>query len=227
MLCTALDTTARNQAEAQLTEYRSELWHVARVATAGEMAAVMAHEINQPLAAIAHTASACARMSAAGTIGSQELAEHLTEISAQARRASGIIKRVRRFVRKEPIASGPVDIDKVVDYILRMLLPWSKKKSIRIERSRNGRLQPVMGDEIQLGQLVLNLVRNALDAVMKNQLCDRVVVIAARNVDGKAVLLEVMDNGPGFRPRTGTKFSSRFSRRGETVWEWGCRLPAR
>ncbi len=197
VLCTALDTTARNRAEVQLAEYRNELWHVARVATAGEMATVVAHEINQPLAAITHTASACLRLSIAGDISSDELTEHLSDISSQARRASEIIRRIRHFVRKAPATYVPVNLDHVVDDIGRMLSPLSKNASIKIERISALHAHFVMGDEIQLGQLVLNLVRNAFDAVTKNAIEDRQVTISILPSGAEHVVLEVTDNGPG------------------------------
>lgn len=197
VLCTALDTTERNRVEVQLADYRNELWHVARVATAGEMATVVAHEINQPLAAIAHTASACSRLSTAGTIGSKELAEHLADISSQARRASEIIRRIRHYVRKAPLSQAPVNLVHVVNDIRSMLSPLSRKSGIRVEHVTAGHSPLVMGDEIQLGQLVLNLVRNAFDAVATNAVNDRNVMISINASEADCVALEVGDNGPG------------------------------
>ena len=127
---TVLDVTERLRADEKLAELRSELWHVARVATAGEMATVMAHEINQPLAAIAHTANACQRLIASDGFDHQEIAQHLTSISAQAKRASKIIGQIRNYVRKQPAATSSLGLDQVVDDILSMMLPVLQKRNI-------------------------------------------------------------------------------------------------
>ncbi len=197
VLCTALDVTERNRAEQQLAEYRNALSHVARVATAGEMATVMAHEINQPLAAIAHTASACIRLSRAGEVDRGELTEHLTDIASQARRASEIIRRIRHFVRKAPASHARVDLDHVVDDVQGLLAPFSKQLNVRIDRNGGVASHRVMGDEIQLGQMVLNLVRNALDAVAGNPAADRIVAIATGVDEEKRIFFEVDDSGAG------------------------------
>ncbi len=198
VLLTVVDDTERRQAEAKLAEYRSELWHVARVATAGEMATVVAHELNQPLASIAHTANACQRLIAIGDIGNEEIAGHFASISEQARRASTIIGQIRSFVRKQPAAPQSLCLNNVVDNILNMLSPWVQQNGIEIRRiSAQDRL-PMVGDEIQLGQLVLNLVRNAFDAVAGNAVRERIVeVTTSSSADHVHIVLDVADNGPG------------------------------
>jgi signal transduction histidine kinase len=196
-LLTVLDVTDRIRAEAKLAEYRSELWHVSRVATAGEMATVIAHEINQPLAAIAHTANACRRLISNGNIGYDEIVEHLSGISAQAMRASKIIAQIRNYVRKQPAAPRALSLDDVVDDILNLLSMLTQMRGITIERVRGRNLPLVMGDEIQLGQLALNLVRNATDAVAETSGRDRKIIITTSSSDRGHTILEVADNGCG------------------------------
>ena len=209
-ICTAFDVTVRYQAEAALAEYRNQLWHVARVATAGEMAAVIAHELNQPLAAIAHTANACGRLSAGKNLSNCDLAQHLQSISTQARRASEIIRQMRSYVRRQPPTQQPLDLDQIVDEILTMLAPMTRNLSIKLRRSLPGKLPQVLGDEVQLGQLVLNLVRNAYDAVETNSLTDRCVEVITSSPDPEVVLLEVSDNGPGIHPEQKDKIFEPF-----------------
>lgn len=197
-LLTVLDISKRIQAEAKLEAYRGELWHVARLATAGEMATVIAHELNQPLASIAHTAYACERLIANGRIERGEIVEHLASIAGQAKRASKIIGQIRSYVRKQPSAPRPLDFNQVVDDILDMLAPLSLKQGIEIKRIRARARLAMVGDEIQLGQLVLNLVRNAFDAVTANPASQRIVAVATRREISRArIVLEVADNGPG------------------------------
>ena len=209
-VCTAFDVTARYRAEAALAEYRSQLFHVARVATAGEMATVIAHELNQPLAAIAHTANACGRLSANDNLSGGDLAQHLQTIGTQAKRASEIIRQMRNYVRKQPATQQPLDLDRVVDDILALLAPNTRHMSIQLQRATTGPLPPVLGDEIQLGQLVLNLVRNAFDAVEANPAADRCVKVLTSNPEPDTVLLEVADNGPGIRAEQREKIFEPF-----------------
>lgn len=197
VLCTALDITERHATEAKLAEYRNELSHVARLAMAGEMATVMAHEINQPLAAIAHTADACLRLNSFDSIDREEFAEHLKEISGQARRASEIIRRIRNLVRKQPFMQKPLELNLVVDDVLRLLASLAMKQNVRLEFVKGGGLPHVMGDEIQLGQLAHNLIRNAIDAVMQNDTPERLVKITTSVSGDGLVVLDVADNGPG------------------------------
>lgn len=197
VLCTALDITERHATEAKLAEYRNELSHVARLAMAGEMATVMAHEINQPLAAIAHTADACLRLNTFENIDREEFVGHFKEISAQARRASEIIRRIRNLVRKQPFMKKPLNLNLVVDDVLRLLASLPMKKGVRVELDRGCELPLVMGDEIQLGQLVHNLIRNAIDAVMQNDVSERLVRVKTSVCDDGFVVLDVVDNGPG------------------------------
>jgi PAS domain S-box-containing protein len=197
VLCTALDVTERHATEAKLAEYRNELSHVARLATAGEMATVMAHEINQPLAAIAHTADACLRLNAFESIDRKEFIEHLTEIAGQARRASEIIRRIRNLVRKQPFTQRPLNLNVVVDDVLRLLSSLAMKQGVRLEFIKGCNLPFIFGDEIQLGQLAHNLIRNAFDAVMQNEACERLVKIVTSVSEDGYVVLDILDNGPG------------------------------
>ena len=196
-VCTAFDVTERYNTEAELAEYRNQLWHVARVATAGEMATVIAHELNQPLAAIAHTANACSRLSESGDLPADDLAQHLQTISGQAKRASGIIRQMRSYVRRQPATQQPLELDRVVDDILTMLAPMTRNLGIKLTRGCTAQLPSVLGDEIQLGQLVLNLVRNAYDAVETNAIGDRCVSVVTESFGDAGVRLQVTDNGPG------------------------------
>jgi signal transduction histidine kinase len=196
-LFTVMDVTERNQADTILADVRSEMYHLARVATAGEMAAIVAHEINQPLTAIAHTANACHRLSVTDKLARSDLIQHLADISTQAKRASEIVRQITRYVSKQAPKQRPLPLDKVVSDILSMLSPMSKKYSIKISCTSPSDLPRVLGDETQLGQLVLNLVRNAFDAVAVNPASDRSVTITMGSTDRMHVVLEVADNGPG------------------------------
>lgn len=185
----------RLAAEMKLADYRNELAHVQRVATAGELATFIAHEVNQPLNAISSTAAACVRMSRSERLSTDELAQHLGDIAAQAQRASDIIRQLRQLVRKEPRDKAAVDLGAVVEQTLPLVRSLAERGGIEIEFER----QPVpalSGNAIQLGQLVLNLVRNALDAVAPLPDERRRIGIKAVG-DAGGVRLEIDDQGPG------------------------------
>ena len=197
VLCTALDITDRKEADAKLSDQRSQLLHVARVATAGEMAAVMAHEINQPLAAISHTANACERLLESGRLERAELQGHLSDMARQAKRASEIIRRIGSFVRKQPTMHASVDLERVVSDVVTLLAPMFWRNNIQIGRGPHLDHSFVAGDEIQLVQLVANIVRNAIDAVADNPLGARHVAVAIVRPAAGRLEITVADNGPG------------------------------
>lgn len=197
VMCTALDVTARNEAAAAITEQRGQLLHVARVATAGEMAAVMAHEINQPLAAISHTATACERLLRSKRLNSEELRQHLADIARQAKRASEIIRRIGSFVQKKPSRITRLELGRVISDVVNLLAPLCWRHRIKITRVEPDKPLFVWWDEIQLVQLLANLVRNAIDAVAANPSDNRRVEIAARMIDEGEAVLTISDSGSG------------------------------
>ena len=210
--CVALDITARTRTEQALAEYRREVWHIGRVATAGAMATAMAHELNQPLAAITHTAQACRRLLAAGQLGTPDLAQNLVVISEQAMRASEIIKNIRSFVRKTPDRKGPVDVARLVHDAVRLAGPLARQSGIDIEVDidRLDRTLSIAGDELQLGQMLFNLVRNAEDAVAGNPRSQRHIKITAATNGNRRVRVDVSDNGPGIAPEARSRIFEPF-----------------
>ena len=197
MLGVCQDVTDLKTAEAVMSEYRRELYHLGRVATAGEMATVMAHELNQPLAAIALTAHACARLAATGNIERSELREHLSDIEGHAKRAGEIIRQTRNYVRKAPESKTLVDLHRVITDVVRLTEPFQQRLGVDIVIARTDVLPRILGVEVQLVQLLLNLVRNAEDAVAGNPKSDRRVRISTHRADADHVMIEVEDNGRG------------------------------
>ena len=196
LLCTALDVTERNAAEQKIAEHRGALIHMERVATAGELASQVAHEVNQPLSAISHTASALIRLDAAGRLQPAALTEHLTEISVQSQRASRIIRQIRQFVQKRPAAVRPLDVGAVIGDVLVLIGPLARHRGVRVEHRATPALPAISGVEIQLGQLLVNLMLNAIDVATECPPERRRVCVNARE-EGDHVLIEVADSGPG------------------------------
>lgn len=209
LLCTALDVTERNAVEQKLAEYRAELLHVVRVATAGELASIMAHEVNQPLAAISHTASALIRLDASGRLPPAELSEHLAELSAQAQRASGIIRQIRQFVQKRTSAPRPLDMDAVIRDVIRLVGPYARRSGVRLNCVARGALPPIAGEEVQVGQVFVNLVRNAIEAAAAPEATQRLVTVSTAVANG-SVVVEVRDGGPGISQQVGARIFEPF-----------------
>ena len=189
------EITSERQAERKLREHQQELIHVSRLSTMGEMATGLAHELNQPLAAIANYANGCIRR-IQNRIGDEErLLEALRQISKQADRSGEIIRRLRRLVGKKTPERTRADLNEVVVEICSFMEFEARKLGVTIEqRLQEGEL-PVRIDYVQIEQVLLNLIRNALDAVREGAERRLSVHTAVRN--GQFYLVEVRDNGKG------------------------------
>ncbi len=191
------DITAMRRAEEEARHRQNELIHVSRLSTMGEMATGIAHELNQPLSAIVNFANGCARRLRLGIGEKEELIAAMEQIAAQARRAGEIIKRLRGMVtRKQPVREE-VDLNTLVADACTLVSHDRKKLQVTIE-SRLSRL-PVVArvDPVQIEQVILNLLRNALDALEAREPERRRLIISTGiTPDGRAYI-EVEDNGAG------------------------------
>lgn len=178
-------------------QHMLELAHVTRLASMGEMATEIAHEINQPLAAIAMYSAAGLR-SLHGECERGKMESWLEAINAQAKRASEIVKRVRRFVQKGEPQFGPVDLNLIVRETAALLGHEARAHEVEIVEALAETLPPVQGDRVLLEQVVFNLVRNAMDAVLAGTGPRRVTL--ATSADDRLVYAEVSDTGPGVDP---------------------------
>lgn len=178
-------------------QHMLELAHVTRLASMGEMATEIAHEINQPLAAIAMYSAAGLR-SLDGECERGKMESWLEAINAQAKRASEIVKRVRRFVQKGESQLGPVDLNQIARETAALLGHEARAHEVEIVEALAEALPPVQGDRVLLEQVVFNLVRNAMDAVSAEAGARRVTL--ATSADDRLVYVEVSDTGPGVDP---------------------------
>jgi signal transduction histidine kinase len=196
----------------QTRQHREELAHVQRVTMLGELAGALAHEINQPLAAITINAAAAARLvdapSGQDEAGRQEMKESLTEIADDSRRASEIIHGIRALFSKEHVDRAPVDVNDVVERVVALLRTDFLRKDIRLVSRLDRTLFPVLGDPVQLQQVVLNLLVNASDAVLKGGRRE-ITVATARRPPDRLVLL-VHDAGVGIEKEQLTRIFERF-----------------
>lgn len=191
------DLTAVRQAEQQAREHQQELVHVCRLSTMGEMATGLAHELNQPLSAIANYANGCVRRLQNSGQGNEDILDALGQINSQADRAGEIIRRLRALIGKQPPVRTVADISDVVMEVCSFVEFEVKKAGVFIEQELS--LSPLLVrlDVVQIEQVLLNLLRNALDALMEIQEDKRKLLIRTLCKSGGRVCIEVEDSGPG------------------------------
>lgn len=191
----ARDITEMRAAEADARRHQTELVHVCRLSSMGEMATGLAHELNQPLAAIINYANGARRRFAKGASGA-ELAEPLQRITSQAARAARIIKRLRGMVERQVPVRDKVRINKLVREVLLFLDYETRKHRIEIRLDLAPALPAVNIDLVQIEQVVLNITRNSVDALVEAGISPAVIRISTARHD--AMLgITVEDNGPG------------------------------
>ena len=179
--------------------HREELAHVQRVTMLGELAGALAHEINQPLSAIAMNAGAAARImddpSGEHEAGRRDLKDSLTEIAEDSLRAGKIIHGMRTLFSREPVDLGPVDVNDVIERVIALLRSDFAHKDIRLRSRLDRTLPPVLGDPVQLQQVVLNLLVNASDAVLRGG--RREITVATTRSATDRLVMTVHDAGVG------------------------------
>ncbi|WP_339730799.1 PAS domain S-box protein [uncultured Gimesia sp.] len=195
----ATDITQQKQAEQELVRRRAELAHLSRLSTMGELAAELSHELNQPLAAINNYTNGCIRRIQSGTTSQDQLIEPLQEISRQAQRASETIKRLRRHVQKSEVEHKPLDLNLVIQNSISLLEHEIQRNfvSLHLELSP-GPLQTI-GDAIQIEQVLVNLIINAIEAMAEIPVKERKLIIQSdQDEDGNLVIC-VTDSGIGLK----------------------------
>jgi C4-dicarboxylate-specific signal transduction histidine kinase len=191
------DTTDRKRAEQAAREHRDQLTHAGRITAIGEMASGLAHELAQPLSAILYYArggSACLRR---GTWGLEDAARTMTKIATQAERAGEFIRRVKAFVRKAQPLRAPTDLNTIARETLEFAAPELRANAVTLHLDLADGLPPVHVDRIQIEQVILNLVRNAIDAMQGLAPEARVLGFHTWTEPDGGVTLGVQDAGPG------------------------------
>ena len=191
-----LDVTERKRAEDEARRHQQDLAHVLRRRTMGEMAAVFAHEVNQPLTAIVSYAKGCAHRLRTESGPHEQLLGALDEIAAQAVRAGEIIRRLRRFVGRGEAQRQPRQLNELVDEAVRFVLGEARENGVRVQLELTPQLPPLDLDAVQIEQTVLNLVRNALDAMRESPGTPAELTVRTRRAGGEVEVV-VVDSGPG------------------------------
>lgn len=191
--------TLRERGET-LQKVQTELAHVTRVMTVGELTASIAHEVNQPLAAIVTNSNACLRWLGGAQPNFDEARKAVDRIIKDSYRASDVISRVRALVKKTPARNDLVDLNEVIVEVLALAQNQARRAGVVLKRELATDLPRVRGDRVQLQQVILNLVINGLEAIAKNKNGERELSISSSIDDSKAVTVAVRDTGEGLDP---------------------------
>ncbi len=197
VLGTSTDISDRKETELELTRQRAELAHNTRIATMGELAASLAHELNQPLTAILSNAQAALRFMAAKTPDLEEVRDILKEIVEDNGRATQIIRGMRALVKKEEVEFVAVDLESVIDDVMVLVHSDAVLQNVQIAFERNSDLPRVRGDRVQLQQVILNLLINAFNALKECPDSDRQVVVRVQREGAGMLRVTVRDCGVG------------------------------
>jgi PAS domain S-box-containing protein len=204
------DITARKQAEEKLHEAQAELAHVARVTALGELAASIAHEVNQPLAAVVAHAAACRRWLDRDPPNLEEARGTVQSIIKDGNRAGEVIQHVRALVNKTVGQKTPLDINEVVNDVITLLHYELASHRISLRMELAPALCPVLGDRIQLQQVILNLVINGIEAMQPVTDRRRELVIRTRQDDAGKILVEIRDCGIGLAGGNASRLFEAF-----------------
>jgi PAS domain S-box-containing protein len=200
VVAVARDITDRRRAEEQARQHLQQLAHVSRVSSMGEMASAIAHEINQPLTAIANYASACLRLLRSGKAQAGEALETMQRVAAEAERAGEIVRKMRGFVRGEEGQMALVEPAYLAAEVMRLAAAEARQSGVELRSDVEPGLPPVLADSIQIQQVLLNLVRNAVEAVDGGDGPRREVDLTVRRAADGGVHFTVRDTGPGLAP---------------------------
>jgi C4-dicarboxylate-specific signal transduction histidine kinase len=200
---TGNDATAAvraDQAQAALRQVQAELAHLTRVTTLGELAASIAHEVNQPIAATLTNGEAALRFLRFDPPELDEVREALEWIVRDVARAGAVVQRIRNLVKKAPLPDDRVDINAVIQEIIELTRSEAMKNGVLMRTEPADGLPLVRGDRVELLQVILNLVLNAVEAMSALTEGPRELQIVTSRTESNHVLIAVLDTGPGLAP---------------------------
>jgi PAS domain S-box-containing protein len=210
-LALARDITERRRAEEErerLRQVEADLAHINRVSMMGELAASIAHEVNQPLSGIVSNGSACLRWLAADAPEVDEIREAVRDIVRDGKRAGEVIARIRALTKRTSPPRERLDVNEIVREVLAIAGDEAKRKSVVIRTQFADDLSSISGDRVQLQQVVLNLVMNAIESM--GSVSQRQLAISTRNIDPDQVQVTVEDSGTGLAPDTMARIFEPF-----------------
>jgi signal transduction histidine kinase len=198
------------QKEVSLREAQNELAHVNRVTTMGELAASIAHEVNQPLAGIATNANACLRWLAGDSPNLSEAREAIRRIIRDGNRAGDVILRMRALFKKARTAKERLDINEAIEEVVILTQSEARRSKVALRMELASDLPTVMGDRVQLQQVVVNLILNAIEAMSPAVDRKRDIVVRTQRGEGNEVRVAVQDSGIGIDPKSAEQIFGAF-----------------
>lgn len=204
------DVTQRRQSEEALDKVRSELAHLARVATLGALTASIAHEVNQPLAGIITNASTCMRMLSAESPNIDSAKETVRRTLRDGTRAADVIKRLRALFSKNSITIEPVDLNGAAQEVISMLLNELQRSGVLLHPSFFDHLPYIQGDRVQLQQVIQNLILNAIEAMGDVTNRPKQIWVSTDLDSSGNVCLAVRDDGSGFDSQDAERLFNAF-----------------
>ncbi len=210
VLAVVRDITDRKEAETQVQEHLAELTRAWHANTLGEMASGLAHELNQPLCAIVNYSNGCLRLTRKKDYSMETVRGSIEQIAIQAQRAADIIKRIRSLVAKRDPQRATLDLEAILAEAIHMLRDEALKHNVAIISRLETGLPRVTGDSVEIEQVVLNLMRNAIEAMSDGQIAHRNLTISSRLSNPEEVEVAVADTGRGISPELSEKIFDSF-----------------
>ncbi len=207
----------RRRAETSLREHEAQLAHATRLMTTGEMAAAIAHELNQPLTAVIGFVRACQGLLQSTTADSadtrRQALELIDQAVLQASRAGQIIRSTREFLKRDDMRCVRTAVTDIVAAVLDLVRAEARQNSVEIVRQIDDGLPPVLVDPIQIEQVIINLIRNSIEAMARAGAAERTITVSAALGAGDPGFVEigVRDSGPGFPPEIADRLFTPFA----------------
>jgi two-component system sensor kinase FixL len=204
------DISERQRTRQRLQELQAELSHVSRVSEMGQMASALAHEINQPLAAASNYLQAARRLGAKCDPGEgRRIDEALEHAIRQVERASQILRRLRTFIKKGDPELEPEEVAELIEEGSAIALVGARERGVTVRLRAAARLPAVLVDKIQIQQVIVNLMRNAIEA-MEQSPRRELTVTAELTGDARQIIVRIVDTGPGLAPTVAEKLFQPF-----------------
>jgi two-component system sensor kinase FixL len=197
-----IDINEQHLAEQETRLLQDELAHVARLNSCGEIATALAHELNQPLGAIVLYCNACLKGLGSCSEDPARLAPLLEKTCAAAQQASGVIQRLRTFLRKAESSKSPADLNRLILETLRLVSPYAKDRGSRIKTRLESGLPLIVADHVHIQQVLMNLIQNAIEAMHAMPVGRRTVLVTSEYSSAHMLSVTVSDSGPGMDAST-------------------------
>ncbi|SDP66131.1 PAS domain S-box-containing protein [Pseudomonas reinekei] len=205
-----MDVTEAKMSEEALHRSQTELAHVTRITTLGELAASIAHEVNQPLAAVTTNGTAGLRWLNRDNPNIDEVRSAMERMMSETHRASEVIRRIRAMSRKTDPQSVPVDLMEVIEESLALVDREVRRNKIVLDHQYDTEAAEIMGDRVQLQQVIINLIMNGVQAMSNTKGKPRTLHVCLKRSDAGELCVDIKDNGPGISPLSLPKLFNAF-----------------